>query len=81
VSLPLPTGEARDEVRAVRVQTVFHVVDDQQAQAVAAKMVDRAHEIANLPECECDVDVSIERTTRSNAVTDRVEPGATPPKI
>jgi hypothetical protein len=46
----------------VRVQTVFHVANDRQAQVVAAKMVDRAHEIANLPECECDVDVSIERT-------------------
>jgi hypothetical protein len=48
--------------RPVRVQAVFHVTDEQQAQAVAAKMVDRAHEIANLPECECDVDVNIERT-------------------
>jgi hypothetical protein len=46
----------------VRVQAVFHVSSDEQARAVAAKMVDRAHEIANLPECECDVDVSIERT-------------------
>jgi hypothetical protein len=46
----------------VRVQAVFHVSSDAQARAVAAKMVDRAHEIANLPECECDVDVSIERT-------------------
>ena len=48
----------------VRVQAVFHVSSEEQAQAVAAKMVDRAHEIANLPECECDVDVSIERTER-----------------
>ena len=46
---------------AVRVQAIFRVASDEQAQAVAAKMVDRAHEIANLPECECDVDVSIER--------------------
>jgi hypothetical protein len=45
----------------VRVQVVFHVSSDEQAQAVASRMVDRAHEIANLPECECDVDVSIER--------------------
>lgn len=46
---------------AVRVLAVFHVSSDEQAQTVAARMVDRAHEIANLPECECDVDVSIER--------------------
>jgi hypothetical protein len=45
----------------VSVQVVFHVSSDEQAQAVASKMVDRAHEIANLPECECDVDVSVER--------------------
>jgi hypothetical protein len=30
-------------------------------------MVDRAHEIANLPECECDVDVSIQRTGADGA--------------
>ncbi len=23
-------------------------------------MIDRAHEIANLPDCECDLDVSVE---------------------
>ncbi len=57
----LPAGEGLERARAVRVQAVFHVLDDQQAQMVAAKMVDRAHEIANLPECECDVDVSVER--------------------
>ncbi|MGA9285542.1 MAG: hypothetical protein WBV85_08875 [Solirubrobacteraceae bacterium] len=45
---------------AVRVQAVFHVSSEAQARIVAARMVDRAHEIANLPECECDVDVSIE---------------------
>jgi hypothetical protein len=44
----------------LRVQTVFRVTDEQHGQTVAAKMIDRAHEIANLPECECDVDVSVE---------------------
>jgi hypothetical protein len=42
------------------VQAVFQVADDHQAHEVAARMIDRAHEIANLPECECDVDVSVE---------------------
>ncbi len=50
-----------DAPRPVSVQVVFHVSSDEQAQAVASRMVDRAHEIANLPECECDVDVSVER--------------------
>jgi hypothetical protein len=52
---------------AVRVQAVFHVSSEAQAQTVAARMVDRAHEIANLPECECDVDVSIERESPRSA--------------
>jgi hypothetical protein len=60
--------------RPVRVQAVFHVSSDEQAQAVAARMVDRAQEIANLPECECDVDVSVERA-RVDA-TSMVEPSA-----
>jgi hypothetical protein len=73
VSVNASIEEARQEgVRAVRVETVFHVSDDQQAQTVAAKMVDRAHEIANLPECECDVDVSIERAQPS-AASERLE--------
>ncbi len=42
----------------LRVETVFRVTDELHGQAVAAKMIDRAHEIANLP--ECDVDVSVE---------------------
>jgi hypothetical protein len=44
----------------VHVQVSFHATDERQAQTVAAKLIDSAHEIANLPECECDVDVSVE---------------------
>ena len=29
-------------------------------QTLAAEMIDRAHELANRPECECDVDVSVQ---------------------
>jgi hypothetical protein len=60
VSADLPADEIKGPPRAVRVQAIFHVTDEQQRQAVVAKMIDRAHEIANLPECECDVDVSVE---------------------
>jgi hypothetical protein len=45
---------------AVRVQAIFQVADERQGREVAAKMIDRAHEIANLPECECDLDVSVD---------------------
>jgi hypothetical protein len=44
----------------LRVQATFHIADEAQGQAVAAKLIDRAHELANSPECECDVDVSVE---------------------
>jgi tripeptide aminopeptidase len=36
--------------------------DDARAEALAGELVDRVHEAANLPECECDVDVSVQRT-------------------
>lgn len=45
--------------RAIRVEAVFHVVDEPRGRDVAQRMVDRAHEIANLPECECDLDVTV----------------------
>jgi tripeptide aminopeptidase len=35
---------------------------DERAEGVLAEVVDRIHEAANLPECECDVDVSVQRT-------------------
>jgi tripeptide aminopeptidase len=35
---------------------------DERAEALAAEIVDRIHEAANAPECECDVDVSVQRT-------------------
>jgi hypothetical protein len=60
VSIDLHSSQARSETRALSVQAIFWVADDRQAQEVASRMIDRAHEIANLPECECDVDVSVE---------------------
>jgi hypothetical protein len=69
IDAPLPLW------RPVRVQTIFHVSSDEQAQEVASRMVDRAHEIANLPECECDVDVSIERMPHAKGSAD---PGCAP---
>jgi tripeptide aminopeptidase len=32
------------------------------AEALVAEIVDRLHEAANLPDCDCDLDVSVERT-------------------
>ncbi len=41
------------EVRSLR---------EQAAEAVVAEMVDCVHEAANLPDCDCDVDVGVQRT-------------------
>jgi tripeptide aminopeptidase len=41
------------EVRSLR---------EESAESVVAEMVDCVHEAANLPECDCDVDVSVQRT-------------------
>lgn len=35
---------------------------DERAEQLATEMVARVHEAANVPECECDVDVSVQRT-------------------
>jgi hypothetical protein len=44
----------------MRVETVFRDVSEERAQGLAAEMIDRAHELANLPDCECDLDVSVQ---------------------
>jgi hypothetical protein len=46
--------------RTLRVEAVFRDLAQEHMQTVAAAMIDRAHELANLPDCECDVDVSIQ---------------------
>ena len=63
----LPTGRpsARGGVapgagRTLRVEAVFKDVDEPHVQVLAAEMIDRAHQLANRPECECDVDVSVQ---------------------
>jgi tripeptide aminopeptidase len=37
-------------------------IDGERAEALVAEIVDRIHEAANLPDCDCDVEVSVERT-------------------
>lgn len=69
MSSDLQDGEAlrREEpgvAGVLRVQSTFRVADELHGETIAAKMIDRAHEIANLPECECDVDVSVEWAER-----------------
>jgi tripeptide aminopeptidase len=37
-------------------------LSEERAEAVVAEVVDRLHEAANLPECDCDVDIGVQRT-------------------
>jgi tripeptide aminopeptidase len=37
-------------------------LEEERAEGVVAEIVDRLHEAANLPDCDCDVDVSVQRT-------------------
>jgi len=45
---------------AVRLR--FKLADERAARQLAARVIDRAHELANLPECECDLDVEVQWT-------------------
>jgi hypothetical protein len=49
-----------DEPGTLRVQAVFHDVKAPHADTIAAELISRAHELANSPEHECDVDVNIQ---------------------
>ena len=37
-------------------------IDEQRAERVVGELVERIHQAANLPECECDVDVTVQRS-------------------
>jgi hypothetical protein len=55
-----PGALAPDAVQTLHVRAVFRDVDEQHVQMLAAEMIARAHELANRPECACDVDVSVQ---------------------
>jgi hypothetical protein len=50
----------------LRVEAVFHDVATEQADTIAAELIARAHELANLPECGCDVDVNVQQSPPEN---------------
>jgi hypothetical protein len=50
----------------LRVEAVFHDVAAEQADTIAAELIARAHELANLPECACDVDVNVQQSPLEN---------------
>lgn len=72
------TGEraSASHVR-LRVEAVFQGVEEGHAQTIAAELIDRAHELANLPDCQCDVDVSVEKKAESGDVERSTPPTRT----
>lgn len=72
------SGALVESTHTVHVQVSFHAADERQAQTVAAKLIDSAHEIANLPECECDVDVSVETSSLQGSPASEDASGAPP---
>jgi hypothetical protein len=65
-------------MHTVHIQVSFHANSERQAQTVAAKLIDSAQEIANLPECECDVDVSVEASRLDGSSASEDSSGAPP---
>lgn len=52
---------AAGEPSVLRVEAVFHGLLPEQADTIAAELIARAHELANMPEHGCDVDVNVRR--------------------
>jgi len=46
-------------------------IDESRAESVTAEIVDRVHDAANLPDCDCDVDVSVQRTFSGYRLSER----------
>ena len=72
------SGALVHSTHTVHIRVSFHAADELQAQTVAAKLIDSAHEIANLPECECDVDVSVETSSPQGSPASQDSSGAPP---
>ena len=49
-------------------------IDDARAQTLTAEIVDAVNDAANLPDCDCDVDVSVQRTFSGYRLSDADPP-------
>jgi tripeptide aminopeptidase len=64
VNVGMIEGGTATNVVPERCELVAEVrgLDDPRGEALVAELVDRIHEAANRPDCDCDVDVSVRRT-------------------
>lgn len=60
MNAPVAGGAGEPAEAGMSVRVLFKVADEAAARTVASRLIDSAHEIANLPECECDLDVAAE---------------------
>jgi len=63
---------ALSELAMLRVEAVFHDLAPEQADTIAAELIARAHELANMPEHGCDVDVNVRREPSGTGGIDSV---------
>lgn len=62
-------GESEDGGLTVTVR--FQLQDERTARDLAAGLIERAHELANLPRNECDVDCDVQWTPPGVMAPDR----------
>lgn len=55
-----PLSQPGSSEPGLTVRVRFKVAEEPAARELAAKLIERAQELANLPESECDVDVDVE---------------------
>jgi hypothetical protein len=55
-----PLSQSGSSEPGLTVRVRFKVTEEPAARGLAAKLIERAQELANLPESECDVDVDVE---------------------
>ena len=55
-----PAATIAEDACTLHVHAVFRDLDSEHVQTLAAEMIARAHELANRPECQCDVDVDVQ---------------------
>jgi len=80
LSSPEELGEiAPSESGTLRVEAIFRDVDERHSDTIAAEMIDRAHELANLPDCQCDVDVRVEELSADGHLDPLARPAHTHP--
>jgi hypothetical protein len=60
VSADSPLTQPGSSEPGLTLRVRFKLAEEPAARELAAKLIERAHELANLPESECDVDVDVE---------------------